>query len=282
MVEENYTLSNGVQIPAIGFGTWQLAGDGEAYQAVSHALSSGYRHIDTAEAYNNEDSVGRAIQDSTVAREDIFLTTKIWNDKTTYEETLAGVEASLDRLQTDYVDLLLIHWPNPKDVRGGIGFEERNKEVWRAMETLYSDGKARAIGVSNFLPYHLNALLEIAEVKPMVNQVLLAPGTPQSEVVRASRKHDLLMEAYSPLGSGNIFTNEQMLAIAEEYDRSVAQIALRWSIEKGFLPLPRSSNPTNIESNLKIFDFELSEETIAQIDSIEPFIATPKPDEKDF
>lgn len=282
MTEHMYTLTNGLEIPAIGFGTWQLANDSEAYEAVSHALKVGYRHIDTAEVYKNETSVGQAIKDSPVDREDIFLTTKVWNDKTTYDETMAGVQASLERLQTDYVDLLLIHWPNPEPIRDTIGFEKRNQEVWRAMEDLYREGKAKAIGISNFMPHHLEALLKTAEVKPMVNQILLAPGTLQEPAVKASQDNDMILEAYSPLGSGDIFKNEQMKSIAKENNRSVAQIALRWSLQKGFLPLPRSSNPKNIEENLQIFDFELSDEAVAKIDQLTPFIKAPEPDQKDF
>lgn len=282
MTDKYYTLANGNVIPTIGFGTWRLANGSEAYDAVSHALKVGYRHIDTAEIYGNEESIGQAIKDSQVPREDIFLTTKVWNDKITYEETLAGFQNSLDRLQTDYVDLLLIHWPNPKAIRGTIGYKERNKEVWQALEALYQEGKARAIGISNFMPHHLEALLETAEIKPMVNQILLAPGTIQEEIVNMCRQHHILLEAYSPFGSGDIFKNAELQEIADKYDRSIAQIALRWSLQNEFLPLPRSSKPKNIEQNLDVFGFELAEEDMEKMTHLESFVTAPNPDERDF
>lgn len=196
-----YTFSNGVTVPKIGFGTWQIP-DGEVtYGAVSYALEAGYRHIDTAQIYGNEASVGRAIADSGLAREDIFLTTKVWNDKIGYEDTLASVEESMQKLQVDYLDLLLIHWPNPKAVRDSIGWKERNAQVWKALEELYRAGKVKVIGVSNFMEHHLEALLETAEIIPMANQIMLAPGTPQSELVAYCKAKGILLEAYSPFGS---------------------------------------------------------------------------------
>lgn len=277
---KNYILSNGVSIPKIGFGTWQIPDGEPVYQSVSHALKVGYTHIDTAQIYGNEIGVGRAIADSSLAREDVFLTTKVWNDKHDYELAKASIDESLKKLGVDYVDLLLIHWPNPKAIRDS--WKEGNAGAWQAMEEAYKAGKVRAIGVSNFMIHHLEALFETAEIKPQVNQVLLAPGCPQEELVTFCQQHHILLEAYSPLGTGAIFKNETVQALADKYGKSVAQVALAWSLEKGFLPLPKSVTPANIEANLDIFGIELSEEDVALLDKVEGVATQSNPDEVNF
>lgn len=277
---ENDTLSNGVQIPKIGFGTWQIPDGEEAYNSVAHALKVGYNHVDTAQIYGNEVSVGKAIADSDLAREEIFLTTKVWNDKHDYELAKASIDESLEKLGVDYVDLLLIHWPNPEPIRDH--WKEGNAGAWKAMEEAYKEGKVRAIGVSNFMIHHLEALFETTEIKPHVNQVLLAPGCPQDELVTFCEDHDILLEAYSPLGTGTIFSNDVAKEVAEANGKSVAQVALRWSLQKGFLPLPKSVTPKNIEANLDIFDFELSAEDVAKLDTIEGVKAQIDPDTTNF
>lgn len=279
---EQYTLSNGVTIPKIGFGTWQILEGEEAYNSVTHALKVGYTHVDTAQIYGNEVSVGKAIADSGIARKDIFLTTKVWNDKHDYELAKASIEESLERLGTDYVDLLLIHWPNPKALRENDAWKAGNAGAWKAMEEAYKAGKVRAIGVSNFMIHHLEALFETAEIKPHVNQVLLAPGCPQEELAAFCRQHDILLEAYSPLGTGSIFQNEVVKAIADKYGKSVAQVALAWSLQKGFLPLPKSVTPKNIEANLGIFGFVLSDEDVATLDNVEGVSQQKDPDQANF
>ncbi len=279
---EAYTLINGVTIPKIGFGTWQIPEGAEAYQSVSYALEVGYTHIDTAQIYGNEVSVGKAIADSNLKRQDIFLTTKIWNDKHSYELAKASMDESLKKLGVDYLDLVLIHWPNPKPLRDNEAWKKANAETWRAMEEYYEAGKIRAIGVSNFMQHHLEALFETARIKPMVNQILLAPGCPQDDLVSFCRQHDILPEAYSPLGTGSIFSNETAKEIAANYGKSVAQIALRWSLQKGFLPLPKSVTPKNILSNLAIFDFDLTDEDMARLDRITGGKVQSNPDERDF
>ncbi|RRD31235.1 aldo/keto reductase [Streptococcus minor] len=279
---ENYTLSNGVQIPKIGFGTWQIPDGTEVYNSVSHALKVGYTHVDTAQIYRNEEGVGRAIADSELAREKIFLTTKIWNDKHDYELAKASIDESLEKLSVDYVDLLLIHWPNPIALREKDAWKAGNAGAWKAMEEAYKLGKVRAIGVSNFMIHHLEALFETAEIKPHVNQVLLAPGCPQEELVSFCRQHGILLEAYSPLGTGSIFDNPIAQELAQKYGKSIAQIALRWSLQKGFLPLPKSVTPKNIEDNLQIFDFELSTEDIARLDKVEGVSQQKNPDQVSF
>ncbi len=279
---EHYTLYNGVKIPKIGFGTWQIPDGEEAYHSVAHALKEGYTHVDTAQIYGNEVSVGKAIADSDLAREDIFLTSKVWNDKHDYELAKASIDESLEKLGVDYVDLLLIHWPNPKALRENDAWKAGNAGAWKAMEEAYKEGKVRAIGVSNFMIHHLEALLETAEIKPHVNQILLAPGCPQEEVVAFCREHDILLEAYSPLGTGSIFGNPVAQELAEKYGKSVAQVALRWSLQKGFLPLPKSVTPKNIEANLEIFDFELSADDVAALDTVEGVTTQKNPDETNF
>ncbi|MGT2755054.1 aldo/keto reductase [Streptococcus ovis] len=279
---EHYTLHNGVKIPKIGFGTWQIPDGEEAYHSVAHALKAGYTHVDTAQIYGNEVSVGKAIADSDLAREDIFLTTKVWNDKHDYELAKASIDESLQKLGVDYVDLLLIHWPNPKALRENDAWKAGNAGAWKAMEEAYKEGKVRAIGVSNFMIHHLEALLETAEIKPHVNQILLAPGCPQEEVTAFCREHDILLEAYSPLGTGSIFGNPVAQELAEKYGKSVAQVALRWSLQKGFLPLPKSVTPKNIEANLEIFDFELSADDVAALDTVEGVTTQKNPDETNF
>jgi diketogulonate reductase-like aldo/keto reductase len=279
---ENYRLSNGVNIPKVGFGTWQIPDGEEVYNSVKHALEVGYRHVDTAQIYRNEVGVGRAIADSGLAREDIFLTTKVWNDKHDYELAKASIDESLEKLGVDYVDLLLIHWPNPVALRENDAWKTGNAGAWKAMEEAYKAGKVRAIGVSNFMIHHLEALLESAEIKPHVNQVLLAPGCPQEELTAFCRKHDILLEAYSPLGTGSILNNELVKDMAGKYGKSIAQVALRWSLQKGFLPLPKSVTPKNIEANLEIFDFELSEEDVAKLDEVKGISQQKDPDQTNF
>ncbi|AVM71686.1 aldo/keto reductase [Streptococcus mutans] len=279
---EAYTLINGVHIPKIGFGTWKLADGDEAYKSVSYALEIGYRHVDTAQYYGNEVSVGRAIADSPIKREELFITTKIWNDKHSYDEAKQSVEESLAKLKLNYLDLLLIHWPNPKALRENDAWKTRNADVWRAMEDLYQTGKVRAIGVSNFMIHHLEPLLEVATVKPMVNQVLLAPGCSQEDLVAFCRQNEMILEAYSPLGTGSIFDNQTAQDLANKYNKTVAQIALRWSLQKGFLPLPKSATPKNILSNLTIFDFDLTEDDILKLDKIENVKSQGNPDETAF
>lgn len=276
-----YTLANGVQIPVLGFGTWQTPDGDTAIKSVKAALEAGYRHIDTAQAYQNEASVGTAIQESGVARQDLFLTTKIWNANHSYDLTMQSFEESLQKLQTDYVDLLLIHWPNPIDFRDN--WEAANAETWRAMEELYNAGKAKAIGVSNFRAHHLEALKKTAKVQPMVNQIFLAPGELEAETVQYSRDNGMLLEAYSPLGTGKIFDVPEMKTLAAKYQRSIPQIALRWSLQHGFLPLPKSVHANYIQENTQLFDFELTPEDMHTIDQLDGVVGKAKdPDTATF
>lgn len=261
-----FKLSNGGEIPKVGFGTWQTPDGETAVNAVTQALVSGYRHIDTAAAYKNEGSVGKAIRESGVAREDIFITSKLWNEDRGYENTKKAFENTLKELGTDYLDLYLIHWPaNEKQFDD---WKEINLDTWKAMTELYKEGKIKAIGVSNFMTNHLEALLD-AEVKPMVNQIEYHPGYTQDAVVDLCRKHDILVEAWSPIGSGRLLENEDLTKIADKYEKSVAQLCIRYVLQNDVLPLPKSVTPSRIEENTDIFDFEIMEQDMKTIDAME-------------
>ncbi len=276
-----YRLSNGYEIPIVGFGTWQTPDGDVAVSSVKEALAAGYRHIDTAQGYKNEESVGQAIKESGIPREEIFLTTKLWNANHSYDLVMSSFEESLQKLQTDYIDLFLIHWPNPVAFRDNWG--EANAQTWRAFEELYEAGKIKAIGVSNFLPHHLDALQKTAKIMPMVNQIFLAPGELQPAVVGYAKKHEMILEAYSPLGTGKIFDVPEMQEIAKAHQKSIAQVALRWSLQHGFLPLPKSVTPSRIKENAELFDFELSEEEMQQIDQLDGVVGKAKdPDTTQF
>lgn len=261
---DTYTLSNGTKIPVVGFGTWQTPDGDVAYQSVLTALKDGYRHIDTAEGYGNEASVGRAIHDSGIKREDLFVTTKLDNSAHGYEETKQALGESLSKLGLEYVDLFLIHWPNPITYRDQ--WEEKNAETWKAMEEAYEEGLVKAIGVSNFRQKHLDALLKTAKITPMVNQIFLNPSDLQPSVVEYNDAHDILSEAYSPFGTGKIFQIDGLKAIAEKYNKSVPQLVLRWHLQHGFLPLPKSVHADYIQANTDIFDFEIDETDMKTID----------------
>lgn len=277
-----YQLNNGVKIPVLGFGTFKAKDGEEAYRAVLEALKAGYRHIDTAAIYQNEESVGQAIKDSGVPREELFVTTKLWNSQQTYEQARQAFEESLEKLGLDYLDLYLIHWPNPKPLRENDAWKTRNAEVWRAMEDLYQEGKIRAIGVSNFLPPHLDALLETATIVPAINQVRLAPGVYQEEVVAYCREKGILLEAWGPFGQGELFDSKEVQEIAANHGKSVAQIALAWSLAEGFLPLPKSVTASRIQANLDCFGIELSQEERETLKMIAVQSGAPRVDDVDF
>ena len=277
---DTFKLHNGVEIPCVGFGTWK-APDGEtAYNAVRRALEVGYRHIDTAAAYKNEESIGKAIKDSGIPREEIFVTSKLWNTERGYEKALAAFDKTMERLGLDYLDLYLIHWPAAAHQHDN--WDELNQGSWKALIELYRAGKIRAIGVSNFKPHHLESLVK-SEVVPMINQIEIHPGHFTYETVEYCRKYNMLIEAWSPLGSGALLGNELLAGIAEKYGKSVAQVCLRWCLQQGTLPLPKSVTPERIEANTDIFDFELSEDDMNEINTMEKTgFSGFDPDEVDF
>lgn len=260
-------LVNGVKIPIIGFGTWQSQNGAEAYNAVKWALAAGYRHLDTAAVYGNEKSVGQAIKDSQISRDELFVTTKLWNSqRDTYEHVLQAFQDSLQRLELDYVDLYLIHWPVPTEYHER--WQQVNADSWRAMEEIYRSGKAKAIGISNFQPHHIRELQKTWEIAPMVNQIFLNPGDPQTELVKLNQDLQILTEAYSPLGTGNLLHQEVIEEIAHNHRKSVAQILIRWSLEAGFVPLPKSTHEKYIQENTQVFDFELTFEDHQKLNAL--------------
>ena len=250
-------LNNGVEIPQVGFGVF-LIPETETKTAVATALAAGYRHIDTAKLYQNETEVGEAIGDSGIAREEIFVTTKVWNSEQGYEPAIESFEASMDRLGLDVLDLLLIHWPVPE--------LDRYVETWRAFEKLYADGRVRAIGVSNFHIPHLQRLLDEGSVVPAVNQIELHPQLPQAELREFHAQHGIVTEAWSPLARGGaVLADPTVTTIAERVGKSPAQVLLRWSLQLGNVVLPRSVTPSRIEENLELFDFSLTEDDMAAL-----------------
>ncbi|MDR2780134.1 MAG: aldo/keto reductase [Synergistaceae bacterium] len=260
---DSYTLHNGVKIPCVGFGTWQTPGGDVCVSSVKVAIAAGYRHIDTAAVYGNESSVGAAIKQAGVPRGELFITTKLWNEDRGYENTLKAFETSIGKLGLKYLDLYLIHWPNPVKFRNN--WQEANAGTWKAFEELYKAGRVRAIGISNFHERHTEPLLKTASVAPMVNQIRLCPGDTQDDVVEYSRKRNMVVEAYSPFGVGEIFGVPEIKAVAEKYGRTVAQVCIRWSLQMGFLPLPKSVTPSRIVENTDVFGFELAEDDVRLI-----------------
>mgnify|MGYP001076742521 FL=1 len=263
---ETHKLNNGVEIPIIGFGTWQTPDGQVAEESVLAALNSGYRHIDTAAAYGNEESVGAAIKKSGINRHELFVTTKLWNSDHGYQNTKKAIDTSLEKLGLDYLDLYLIHWPNPAAMRDN--WVELNAESWQAMEEAVQAGKIRAIGVSNFRKHHLDELLKTAEIKPVVNQNYLNPSDMQEDLVKYNDSLGILNEAYSPLGTGGLLSNEVVNGIAEKYGKSPAQILIRWSLNHNFLPLPKSVHPDYIKANADVFDFDIEPEDMKKLDGL--------------
>lgn len=265
-VKDHYTLSNSVKIPCIGIGTWQSHGE-EAVDALAAAIDTGYRLIDTAAAYCTEPVVAKAIEKSGVSRSEIFITSKLRNAAHGYQATLEAFEGTLKQLGTDYLDLYLIHWPNPIQYRPI--WKQATRETWRAFEELYRQGRIRAIGVSNFLPHHMDMLMETATIQPMVDQLRLCPGVTQPEIVSYCKAHGITIEAYSPFGTGSVFHSESIQELSRKYGKTPGQICLRWSIQMGFIPLPKSVTPARISENLDIFDFSLSSEDVLRISAME-------------
>jgi len=275
-----FTLSNDIEIPCLGFGTWQAPEGEGAVNAVKKALATGYRHIDTAAIYGNEVSVGKALAQSGLDRSEVFVTSKLWNSERGYDKTMAAFEETIKKLNLEYLDLYLIHWPASQSRFSD--WEALNSETWRAMTDLYKQGRIKAIGVSNFLPHHLETLMQ-TEIHPMVNQIELHPGHNQTETVQYCKDHNILVEAWSPLGKGRVLSDERLAAIAQKYKKSVAQFCIRWSLQQGILPLPKSVTPARIEENARVFDFTISQEDMDTISAMPPFGGSGlHPDEVEF
>lgn len=252
------TLSNDVRMPYLGLGVYSMNNE-EVTGAIHHALEAGYRLIDTASVYGNEEGVGKAVRESDLPREEIFVTSKVWNIDQGYERTLKAFDKSMNRLGLDYLDLYLIHWP----------VSDQYKDTWKALEKLYNEGRIRAIGVSNFLIHHLKDLMEDAEITPMVNQVEFHPHLVQQELHDFCHEHQIQPEAWAPLMRGKVNDIHLLRGLAEKYGKTPAQIVLRWDLQKGVVTIPKSSNPERIRSNADVFDFELSEGDVKRIDDLE-------------
>ena len=266
VLQEQFLLSTGARLPKLGFGTWQITDAQQAYDSTSMALASGYRHIDTARVYDNEESVGRAVRDSGISRTELFIATKLPAEIKDHDEALASFDTTMDAIGLDYVDLYMIHAPWPwhaigQDCAAG------NKAVWKALETIHQSGRAKAIGVSNFNVTDLHVILDACAIKPMVNQIRFFIGHAQPDVVDFCQREGIQLTAYSPLATGKILANSEISAVAERYGKSVAQICIRYCLQKGVAPLPKSTHPERIRQNADV-DFEIADEDIAQLDGL--------------
>jgi len=250
-------LSNGLKIPAIGFGTYKLGDDHQVIEEIKNALEIGYRHIDTAAFYGNEEAIGRGIKESGVKREEIFLVTKLWNEYHGYDKAIESFNKSIKRLGVDYLDLFLVHWPT-----------ELNSETWRALEDLYYDGKVKAIGVCNFKIGHLEELKKTARIMPMTNQIEIHPGYTQKDMIEYCQGNNIQLVAWGPIMRGRIFEEPLMIELSKKYNKTIAQITLRWHLQNNIIPIPKSSNKDRIKENFDIFDFEIEKEDILKIDSL--------------
>ncbi|GAB1810438.1 aldo/keto reductase [Priestia megaterium] len=276
-LQDTVTLHNGVKMPGFGLGVFKVEEGPELVNAIKVAIKHGYRSIDTAAIYGNEEGVGQGIRqglkEAGISRENVFVTSKIWNSDLGYEATIAAYETSLKKLGLDYLDLYLIHWP----------VEGKYKEAWRALETLYKEGKVKAIGVSNFQVHHLKDLMEDAEIKPVINQVEYHPRLTQKELQAFCEKHYIQLEAWSPLMQGELLDNEVLTEIANKHNKSVAQVILRWDVQNGIITIPKSTKEHRIVENASIFDFELNKEEIERIDELnQNHRVGPDPDNFDF
>jgi diketogulonate reductase-like aldo/keto reductase len=258
-IKDRTLLNNGLEMPWLGFGVFKLGDGQEVERAVRYALETGYRSIDTASVYGNERGVGKAIRESGIPREDIFLTTKVWNDDQRKRRTLAAFEESLKRLETEYVDLYLVHWP----VKGCY------QETWQVMEEIYQSGRAKAIGVSNFQIHHLEDILRDSQTVPSVNQIEFHPFLVQPKLLRFCQSHEIQVEAWSPLMQGRIVTEQTVQKLAEKYTKTPAQIALRWDLQHKVVTIPKSAHPNRIAENAQIFDFQLSEADMNVLDALD-------------
>lgn len=258
-----FQLINKKIIPSPGYGTWKLGDDSETVAAITAAVNAGYRHFDTAAAYGNETSVGEAIARSGVDRSELYISGKLWNTKREYSKVRKACTATLRRLGVKYLDLYLIHWPFAEC--HDADWKQKNLDVWKAFEELYAEGLVKAIGLSNFLPHHIEPLLERSGIKPMVNQLELHPGYYNMTAVKFCQENDIVTEAWSPLGNGAIIEHPVITKIAADHNRSAAQICLRFLLQQGVLPITKTSSPKRMTENLQIFDFELSNTDIKNI-----------------
>lgn len=272
-LQGKWELHNGVEMPYLGLGVYQAEDGDEVINAIHWALDAGYRHVDTASFYDNEEGVGEAVNSHDVPRGEIFVTSKLWNSDQGYEKTIAAFDKTMEKLNLDYLDLYLVHWP----VKG------KYKETWKALEYLYKEGRIKAIGVSNFLQHHLEDLMQDATIKPMVNQVEFHPWLVQKDLQEFCAKHDIQYQAWSPLMQGNAFGNETLKKIADKHGVSEGKVVVRWDLQNGVITIPKSVKKDHIISNADVFNFELSDEEMATIDAMDKHERLgPDPDHVDF
>jgi len=276
-LQSKAVLNNGVEMPWFGLGVFKVEEGPELVEAVKSAIKAGYRSIDTAAIYGNEKAVGEGIRagikEAGISREDLFITSKVWNSDQGYETTLAAYEESLKKLELDYLDLYLVHWP----------VEGKYKDTWRALETLYKEERVRAIGVSNFQIHHLQDVMKDAEIKPMINQVEYHPRLTQKELQAFCKEQGIQMEAWSPLMQGQLLDNETLQAIAEKHGKTTAQVILRWDLQNGVITIPKSTKEYRIIANADVFNFELTKEDMEKIDALnQNHRVGPDPDNFDF
>ncbi len=277
MGAKSITLNNGVQMPEIGYGVFRVEEGKDLEKAVETAIRIGYRSIDTAAIYQNEKSVGKGVQNAIdaglVTREELFITSKVWNDGLSYDETIQAYNDTLERLGLEYLDLYLIHWPG----------QNKYMEPWKALEALYKEGRIKSIGVSNFQVSHLEHLLETAEVKPVINQIEFHPKLVQEDVRAFCEKHDIQVEAWSPLMNAELLNHETVNEIAESLGKSAAQVILRWDLQHGVVTIPKSMTESRIKENIDIYDFKLTEEQVKTLDALDEHKRIgPDPDQFDF
>ena len=258
-------LNNGKIIPSIGFGTWKLKNNEETVEIIKEAIKCGYRHIDTAFAYGNEETIGKGIKESNIDRKDLFITGKLWNDDRGYENIINACKRTIKNLNCEYLDLYLIHWPASKAVHDD--WIEINKETWQALEYLYEQGLVKAIGVCNFKINQLEELIKTAKIKPMVNQIEFHIGVYNKDILDYCNRNNIVVEAWSPLGSGKLFKVEELKLMASKYNVSVAQLCIRWCLQNNTLPLPKSKNIERIKNNLDVFNFEITNEDMEYLNN---------------
>lgn len=264
-IHDCYTLTNGIKIPCIAYGTYKAA-DGNSSKIIRTAIDAGYRYFDTASFYQTEEYLAEAIQDSGIAREEFFIATKLWKDEMGYEQAKEAFQRSLERLKTDYVDLYLIHWPRPD--AGYADWKQLDLDTWRALEELYREGRVKAIGLSNFLPHHIENLIQHAEVMPMVNQIEFHPGYAQEATVRYCQERGILVQAWSPMGRTRVLNDPLILELAAKYQVSAAQICLRFAVQKQVIPLPKSSSLERMKQNQELFSFAISQEDMYRLETM--------------
>ena len=258
-------LNNGKIIPSIGFGTWKLKNNEETVEIIKEAIKCGYSHIDTAFAYGNEETIGKGIKESNIDRKDLFITGKLWNDDRGYENIINACKRTIKNLNCEYLDLYLIHWPASKAVHDD--WIEINKETWQALEYLYEQGLVKAIGVCNFKINQLEELIKTAKIKPMVNQIEFHIGVYNKDILDYCNRNNIIVEAWSPLGSGKLFKVEELKEMASKYNVSVAQLCIRWCLQNNTLPLPKSKNIERIKNNLDVFNFEITNEDMEYLNN---------------